>query len=123
MSDTMNTTMKVIENIIVLEVENVLKGWPTYVIKFTPESTRPHVHISTHIATHHLMLALQKIILRLQKPSNCITIGPEDDDSEFVSCPSEYGKSHHAYMCLFLSLGAEVLMQNCDANIMVSEPR
>jgi len=108
--------MKVIKNIIVLEVENVLKGWPTYVIKFTPESTRPHVRISTHIATHHLMLALQKIILHLQKPSNCITVGPEDDDSE-------YGKSHRAYMRLFLSLGAEVLMQNCDVNVMMSEPR
>jgi len=123
MSDATNTTIKVIENVIVLEVENILKGWPTYVINFTPESTRPHVRISTHIATHHLMLVLQKIILHLQKPSNCITLGPEDDDSEFISCPSEYGKSHCAYMHLFLSLGPEALMQNCDANIMVSEPR
>jgi len=123
MSDTMNTTMKVIENVIVLEVENILKGWPTYIIKFTPESMCPHIRISTHIATHHLMLALQKIILHLQKPSNCITVGLEDDDSKFVSHPSEYGKSHRTYMCLFLSLGPEVLMQNCNTNIMVSEPQ
>jgi len=41
---------------------------------------------------------LQKIILRLKKPSDCVSVGPEDDESEFVSRPSEYSESHRAYM-------------------------
>ena len=49
MSNNLNTTIKQLENVIVLEVNNILQGWPAYVINFTPESTDPHVRISSHI--------------------------------------------------------------------------
>lgn len=48
MSNNLNTTIKQLENVIVLEVDNILQGWPSYLINFTPESTGPHVCISSH---------------------------------------------------------------------------
>ena len=35
-------------NILTLEVDNILKGWPTYVIEFTPEKPGPVACILTH---------------------------------------------------------------------------
>ena len=35
-------------NILTLKVNNILKGWPTYVIKFTPEKPGPVTCILTH---------------------------------------------------------------------------
>ena len=40
-----DSTIKVIENVIVLEVNNILQGWPAYVINFTAQGAGPHIGI------------------------------------------------------------------------------
>ncbi|KAI6156973.1 hypothetical protein BKA82DRAFT_25884 [Pisolithus tinctorius] len=70
-----NATVKVLENVIVLEVENILEGWPAYVINFTPEDTSPH-----------------KIILHLKNPSKSVTIDSDDGNSDPEGPPNEYTK-------------------------------
>ncbi|KAI6038170.1 hypothetical protein EDC04DRAFT_2896781 [Pisolithus marmoratus] len=67
------TTVKIIENVIVLEVNNLLEGWPAYVINFTPEDTGPH-----------------KIILHLRNPSKYVTLDTDDEDEDPGAPPSEY---------------------------------
>ncbi|KAI6094429.1 hypothetical protein F5141DRAFT_1223958 [Pisolithus sp. B1] len=59
------TTIKIIENIIVLKVNNLLQGWPVYVINFMPENTGPH-----------------KIILHLRDPSKYVTVDTDDEDKD-----------------------------------------
>ncbi|KIK19251.1 hypothetical protein PISMIDRAFT_13772 [Pisolithus microcarpus 441] len=76
MSDkTHNTTIKMLENVIILEVDNILQGWPAYVITFTPEDTHPH-----------------KIILHLKNPSKYVTVESDDEDDDTGARVSEHKK-------------------------------
>ncbi|KAI6006781.1 hypothetical protein EDD15DRAFT_2357811 [Pisolithus albus] len=76
MSDeTDKTTVKLMENVIILEVENILEGWPAYVITFTPEDTRPH-----------------KIILHLKNPSKYVAVDSDDSDDDTGARRIEYKK-------------------------------
>ncbi|KIK15071.1 hypothetical protein PISMIDRAFT_16792 [Pisolithus microcarpus 441] len=74
-NETNNTTVKLLENVIIFEVDNILQGWPTYVINFTPQDTSPH-----------------KIILHLKNPSKCVTMDSDDEDRDPGAPPSEYRK-------------------------------
>ncbi|KAI5981389.1 hypothetical protein F5J12DRAFT_788653 [Pisolithus orientalis] len=89
-----HTAITILENIIVLEVDNILQGWPVYVINFTPEDTCPH-----------------KIILHLKNPSKYehVTVDSDDDDSKSGACAREY---------IFL-IKAGTLTTNSDAQVMV----
>lgn len=71
----MPCTVKIIENVIILEVKNLLQGWPAYVINFTPEDTGPH-----------------KIILHLRNPSKYVTVDTDSENDDPGACPSDYRK-------------------------------
>ncbi|KAI5998486.1 hypothetical protein F5J12DRAFT_895408 [Pisolithus orientalis] len=71
------TTVKIIKNIIILEVENLLQGWPAYVINFTPENPGPH-----------------KLILHLKNPKKYVKIDSDDEDEAMIV---EYHRYHDAY--------------------------
>ncbi|KAI5986012.1 hypothetical protein EDC04DRAFT_2913530 [Pisolithus marmoratus] len=60
--------VKLIENVIILEVENLLQDWPVYVINFTVENTGP-----------------QKLILHLKNTSKYVRIDSDDEDETVVS--------------------------------------
>ncbi|KAI6021979.1 hypothetical protein EDC04DRAFT_2901084 [Pisolithus marmoratus] len=60
--------VKLIENVIILEVENLLQDWPMYVINFTAENTGP-----------------QKLILHLKNASKYVRIDSDDEDETVVS--------------------------------------
>ncbi|KAI6037988.1 hypothetical protein EDC04DRAFT_2604400 [Pisolithus marmoratus] len=60
--------VKLIENIIILEVENLLQDWPMYVINFMAENTGP-----------------QKLILHLKNVSKYVRIDSDDEDETVVS--------------------------------------
>ncbi|KAI6014630.1 hypothetical protein EDC04DRAFT_2608982 [Pisolithus marmoratus] len=68
-----NPTVQLIENVIVLEVSNILQGWPTYIINFTPQDTSPH-----------------KLILHLKNPSKSVTMDLDDEDRDPAAPLSEY---------------------------------
>ncbi|KAI6046197.1 hypothetical protein EDC04DRAFT_2598383 [Pisolithus marmoratus] len=70
---TNNPTVQLIENVIVLEVDNILQGWPAYIINFTPQDTNPH-----------------KLILHLKNPSKSVTMDSDDEDRDPTAPPSEY---------------------------------
>ncbi|KAI6043893.1 hypothetical protein EDC04DRAFT_2890315 [Pisolithus marmoratus] len=67
--------MQLIENIIVLKVNNILQGWPTYVINFIPQDMNPH-----------------KLILHLKNPLKSVTVDSDDEDRDPAAPPSEYMK-------------------------------
>ncbi|KAI6021194.1 hypothetical protein EDC04DRAFT_2901383 [Pisolithus marmoratus] len=85
------TTIKLIENIIILEVENLLQDWPAYVINFMAENTGP-----------------QKLILHLKNASKYVRIDSDDEDETVVS-------EHHRYHITY-----SALTTNSDARIMVT---
>ncbi|KAI6001214.1 hypothetical protein EDD15DRAFT_2192876 [Pisolithus albus] len=72
-TETNNPTVQLIENVIVLEVDNILQGWPAYVINFTPQDTNPH-----------------KLILHLKNPSKSVTVDSDDEDRDPAAPLSEY---------------------------------
>ncbi|KAI6004331.1 hypothetical protein EDC04DRAFT_2611659 [Pisolithus marmoratus] len=69
-----NPTVQLIENIIVLEVNNILQGWPAYIINFTPQDTSPHI----------------KLILHLKNPLKSVTMDSDDEDRDPTAPLSEY---------------------------------
>ncbi|KAI6114441.1 hypothetical protein F5141DRAFT_1062844 [Pisolithus sp. B1] len=94
-NETDNTTVKLMENVIILEVENILEGWLAYVITFMPEDTQPH-----------------KIILHLKNPSKYITVDSDDSDDDTGARHTEYNSiSDH---------GTEKLTTISDVRIMVT---
>ncbi|KAI5980989.1 hypothetical protein EDC04DRAFT_2617743 [Pisolithus marmoratus] len=60
--------VKLIKNVIILEVENLLQDWPAYVINFMAENTGP-----------------QKLILHLKNASKYLRIDSDDEDETVVS--------------------------------------
>ncbi|KAI6025527.1 hypothetical protein EDC04DRAFT_2606227 [Pisolithus marmoratus] len=62
------TTVKLVKNIIILKVENLLQDWPTYVINFMVENTGP-----------------QRLILHLKNASKYVRIDSDDEDEAVVS--------------------------------------
>jgi len=45
------------DNVVILEVDNLLSGWPTYIVDFTPKKTGPVVSqylVARCISTHHI---------------------------------------------------------------------
>ncbi|KAI6153028.1 hypothetical protein BKA82DRAFT_10044 [Pisolithus tinctorius] len=62
------TTVKFIENVIILEVENLLQGWPAYVINFTPEN--PGLH---------------KLILHLKNLKKYVKVDSDDEDEATIA--------------------------------------
>ncbi|KAL4080973.1 hypothetical protein J3A83DRAFT_4184882 [Scleroderma citrinum] len=73
-----------------LEVDNLLQGWPVYVINFTPKDTTPH-----------------KIILHLKNPTRYIIVEP-DNDSDDDEDPGNHLDEYR------------MLINNSDTSIMVS---
>ncbi|KAI6041364.1 hypothetical protein EDC04DRAFT_2601711 [Pisolithus marmoratus] len=69
---TNNPTMQLTGNIIVLKVNNILQGWPTYIINFTPQD--------------------MSLILHLKNPSKSVTMDSDDEDRDAAAPPSEYTK-------------------------------
>ncbi|KAI5990587.1 hypothetical protein EDC04DRAFT_2911896 [Pisolithus marmoratus] len=61
-------TVKLVENVIILEVENLLQDWPMYVINFMAENTGP-----------------QKLILHLKNASKYVRIDSDNEDKTVVS--------------------------------------
>ncbi|KAI6109373.1 hypothetical protein EDD16DRAFT_1614316 [Pisolithus croceorrhizus] len=60
--------VKLIENVIILKVDNIMQDWPTYVINFTAENTSP-----------------QKMILHLKNATKSVRIDSDDEDEVTVS--------------------------------------
>ncbi|KAI6002450.1 hypothetical protein F5J12DRAFT_894215 [Pisolithus orientalis] len=61
------TTVKIIENVIILKVKNLLQGWPAYVINFTPENPGPH-----------------KLILHLKNPKKYVKVDSDNEDEAMI---------------------------------------
>jgi hypothetical protein len=53
------------DNVIILEVENLLNGWPTYEINITPQKPGPLVITPSSTNICMLTLPLQKLVIRL----------------------------------------------------------
>ncbi|KAI6112795.1 hypothetical protein F5141DRAFT_1214106 [Pisolithus sp. B1] len=60
--------VKLIENVIILKVDNIMQDWPTYVINFMAENTGP-----------------QKMILHLKNTTKSVRIDSDDEDEATVS--------------------------------------
>ncbi|KAI6137349.1 hypothetical protein F5141DRAFT_1060187 [Pisolithus sp. B1] len=75
--------VKLIENVIILEVDNIMQDWPAYVINFTAENTGP------------------------QNVTKSIRIDSDDEDEATVS---EYHMSLHTYSALTEDRDARILV-------------
>ncbi|KAI6094451.1 hypothetical protein EV401DRAFT_2050035 [Pisolithus croceorrhizus] len=60
--------VKLIENVIILEVDNIMQDWPAYVINFTAKNTGP-----------------QKMILHLKNATKSVRIDSDDEDKATLS--------------------------------------
>lgn len=68
------------DNVIVMDIKNLLTGWPTYEISFTPENPGPLV-CNIHSDVFILLTLIQKLIIHLKDPVKMVPI-EETTDSE-----------------------------------------
>jgi hypothetical protein len=69
-------------NVIVLEVNNMLSGWLTYTLDFTPECPGPLVHIHNIFEVLITDLNTIEIILQLKDAVEFKIIEEKDSDNE-----------------------------------------
>ncbi|KAG2357070.1 hypothetical protein BDR07DRAFT_1491117 [Suillus spraguei] len=96
------------DNIIVMDIENILTGWPTYEINFTPENPGP-----------------LKFIIRLKDPVKMVHIEESSDSEADLLIPGNHKRKKFATNTIKLAedlAGLKITSQSSRINTIKAKP-